>query len=168
MKRVLFVSLPVLILAMSLVWASWMPTTLEEKVAAADVIIVGEIVRVRPKRFSITWHEDEETGVPGHSIFYDVGILKVDMVLKGAHPGLINKGDGDANSVGSIRVAFQSKDQDEHPFPHMILSHHVGEKGTWFLGRERAITGFYFSTSAENPLPETEIVKVKEIVGASD
>jgi hypothetical protein len=130
-----------ILLACGGVFGSWAVSPLSERVAGADLIVVGKLSDVVKRDFSLTYANKEGNSGP-YTTHYDVGMILEAKVLK-----------GELGGSGYARVAFASDGQDGHPFNHMLISHSSGEAGIWLLTKDRVLTGYYFVHDPQNPLP---------------
>ena len=138
-------------------FGSWGIGPLSERVAGADLIVVGKLSDIVERDFSLTYnnsldYSSKEGRKKAYATHYDRGAITSPKVLK-----------GDIASIGGyVSVAFPSKGQDKHPFRHMLTSHSSGDEGVWLLMQDRVLTGYYFVTGPQNPLPldsQSEVIK---------
>lgn len=136
-----------LLFPIELAWASWEAVPLEERIEDADLVVLGRLVDVKPKYFSIRHNIHEyHQNLKDYTDVYDVGSIRIDKILKGSW------------HEGQVGFAFDHADQPKNPFRHMKIFFEENQYGIWILHRGTA--GYFSVRRPDNFLPEESLEEV--------
>ena len=140
------------------------PSSLAEKVAQADAIVVGKVAEIEAKRYVVTLLEKGSDGKQASmTTYYDLAVLHPENVFKTDTESIVNKADK-SNPVDWMHMAFQTPGQGSKFLDLSFPEPRKGDRYIWFLQRDLCITGHYFVKHAETPT-DTTLQEIKQLVG---
>lgn len=142
-----------LFIAIALVWSvsawgmKWKPVPLEERLADAEVVVVGAVVELSTGAYSWSSHR---FGVHNSTTIFDRGVIKVSEAIKGKPEAFVS-------------VLFENKDQ-KMMHGHPPRSHIIGEQGIWLLKGRYPSGDYSLPGPPPNPLPLESRAAVREAI----
>jgi hypothetical protein len=128
---------------------SYAALPLGERVKDSDLVVLGQLINVKPKYYSITSDlgSKPERGLGESTYIYDIGQIRIDRILKGA------------GHKGQIGFAFRHiKDEP--------ISFTEGQRGIWIL--HKGWGGFFNVQHPDNFLEHGSLPTIQEAVNAAD
>jgi hypothetical protein len=133
--------------------ASWARVPLADRIEDAELVVLGELIGVKPEYFSITWNRHKyHPSLKNYTDVYDVGNIRIDKILKGSWHD------------GQVGFAFDHPEQPENPFSHRKVSFTEKQRGIWLL--HRGTGGLFYVRRPDNFLTEDSLKDVQDALKA--